>query len=202
MSINFRLHATLWESSAKLKTPSPALIRHIKHSFSFEINLIIRYAKGSNCKFQLPITFCHYQLFLTDIGPEVNIQEGFQIRGTCMMVSSLLATTAHSVALGEALRYHSLLSVSDQLNQLTQVWATLLTRALFKAKITNSPSYIPFTLISETFGARAALPPFPKLLTDISFLKMIAFIQVKFAANTDVWAHGRVCPAARDGMKS
>lgn len=96
MSINFRLHATLWESSAKLKTPSPALIRHIKHSFSFEINLIIRYAKGSNWKFQLPITLCHCQLFLPDIGPEVNIQEGFQIRGTCMMVSSLLATTAHS----------------------------------------------------------------------------------------------------------
>lgn len=99
MSINFRLHATLWESSAKLKTPSPALIRHIKHSFSFEINLIIRYAKGPNCKFQLPITLCHYQLFLTDIGPEVNIQEGFQIRGTCMMVSScLLPQLIHSVA--------------------------------------------------------------------------------------------------------
>lgn len=61
---------------------------------------------------------------------------------------------------------------------------------------------LPFAWISETFGAREALPPFPKLLTDISFLEMIGFIQVKFAASTDVWAHGRVCPAAREGVKS
>lgn len=204
MSINFRLHATLWESSAKLKTPSPALIRHIKHSFSFEINLIIRYAKGSNCKFQLPITLCHYQLFLTDIGPEVNIQEGFQIRGTCMMVSSLLATTAHSFC---SLRRGSEISLFTFCLRPAQSAHPSMSNSpnesLIQGKDYKFPKLYPFHIDQWDFWSQGSVASISQASDwHHFFLKMIAFIQVKFAANTDVWAHGRVCPAARDGMKS
>lgn len=114
MSINFRLHAILWGSSAKQKAPSPASIRHTKYSFSFEINLIIRYAKGSNCKLQFPITLCHSQLLLTDTGPGMSIQEGLRLgEHAWWFPPCFLPQLIHSVASEKALRHHSVFSVSQ-----------------------------------------------------------------------------------------
>lgn len=111
---------------------------------------------------------------------------------------SFLATTAHSFC---SLRRGSEIPVLPFCLRPAQPAHPSMRRFPNQSLSQGKDYKLPFAWISETFGAREALPPFPKLLTDISFLEMIGFIQGKFAASTDVWAHGRVCPAARDGVK-
>lgn len=145
MSINFRLHAILWGSSAKQKAPSPASIRHTKYSFSFEINLIIRYAKGSNCKLQFPITLCHSQLLLTDTGPGMSIQEGLRLgEHAWWFPPCFLPQLIHSVASEKALRHHSVFSVSQTSSVSSPKYEKLSLKSLIQGKDYQLPKSVPF----------------------------------------------------------